>query len=79
MAFPAVLDDPDTPPGALEPSFGPDSCQRHAAHARAAEIEYDVVPVPSLALDIDTPEDLVVLASVADHAAPHTQELLSRC
>jgi 2-phospho-L-lactate guanylyltransferase len=67
-----------TPPGALEPSFGPGSCARHLELARAAGIHADVVKVPSLALDIDTPEDLAELA-VSSERAPRTHELLSRC
>jgi 2-phospho-L-lactate guanylyltransferase len=67
-----------TPPDALAPSFGPDSCQRHLAHARAAGVAAEVVEVPSLALDVDTPEDLEALAS-ASGRAPRTHELLSRC
>jgi 2-phospho-L-lactate guanylyltransferase len=67
-----------TPPDALAPSFGPGSCQRHLANARAAGIDAEVVQVPSLALDIDTPDDLVVLAT-ASTRAPRTQALLSRC
>lgn len=64
-----------TPPGALAPSFGPGSCQRHVAHARVAEVSAEVVEVPSLALDIDTPDDLAALAALPDRAA-HTRELL---
>jgi 2-phospho-L-lactate/phosphoenolpyruvate guanylyltransferase len=67
-----------TPAHALEPSFGPDSCERHLRHAREAGIEAEVVKVPSLALDIDTPEDLSVLANVPERAL-RTHELLSRC
>src|SRR5207302_7322924 len=47
-----------TPPDALAPSFGPGSCERHARQARAAGVAAEVVEVPSLATDIDTPEDL---------------------
>ncbi len=50
-----------TPPDALEPSFGPDSCQRHLASARSNGIDARVLTIPSLALDIDTPEDLATL------------------
>jgi 2-phospho-L-lactate/phosphoenolpyruvate guanylyltransferase len=67
-----------TPPDALAPSFGPDSCQRHLRHARAAGIEAEVVEVASLALDIDTPEDLGALAGISERAL-RTLELLSRC
>jgi 2-phospho-L-lactate guanylyltransferase len=67
-----------TPPDALFPSFGPGSCQRHLASARAAGIRAEVVKVPSLALDIDTPDDLDVLAAASDRA-PRTQAVLPRC
>jgi 2-phospho-L-lactate/phosphoenolpyruvate guanylyltransferase len=67
-----------TPPDALAPSFGLGSRRRHVEHARAAGIDVEVVEVPSLALDIDTPDDLAALASVAERAL-RTHELLSRC
>jgi 2-phospho-L-lactate/phosphoenolpyruvate guanylyltransferase len=67
-----------TPPDALAPSFGPDSCRRHLENARTAAIEAEVVEVPSLALDIDTPEDLGALANLSERAL-RTHELLSRC
>jgi 2-phospho-L-lactate/phosphoenolpyruvate guanylyltransferase len=67
-----------TPPDALAPSFGPGSCQRHVGLARAAGIAYEVVEVPSLALDIDTPQDLDALAGLAGRAT-RTHGLLSRC
>ena len=66
------------PPDVLAPSFGPGSCQRHLARAREHGVDSRLVEVPTLALDIDTPEDLEMLASWgAVHA--HTRELLSRC
>lgn len=69
------------PSDALEPSFGPGSCQRHAAHAEAAGIPHEVVEVPSLALDIDTPEDLealrAALARIRGRAA-HTRAMLGQ-
>ena len=46
-----------TLPDALEPSFGPASCQRHAAHAESSGVAHEVIEVPSLALEVDTPED----------------------
>jgi 2-phospho-L-lactate guanylyltransferase len=67
-----------TPPDALSPSFGPGSCRRHLENARAAGIDAKVVEVASLALDIDTPEDLGALAGFSDRAL-RTHELLSRC
>ena len=50
------------PPEAIEPSFGPGSQDRHVAAARAAGIEPVVDSVPSLMLDIDTPDDLAELS-----------------
>src|SRR5947209_1617015 len=67
-----------TPPDALAPAFGPGSCRRHLDTAPAAGTEAEVVEVPSLALDIDTPEDLGALAEISERA-PRTREMLSRC
>jgi 2-phospho-L-lactate guanylyltransferase len=89
LAPPSVLIVPDrhgtgtnalllSPPDALQPSFGPGSAQRHAAEAAASDVNYEVVEVPSLALDIDTPEDLAALANLPDRGL-RTLELLSRC
>jgi 2-phospho-L-lactate guanylyltransferase (CobY/MobA/RfbA family) len=39
-------------------SFGPGSCERHLADAERAGVRGEVVPVPTLALDVDTAEDL---------------------
>ncbi|HEY1511621.1 MAG TPA: 2-phospho-L-lactate guanylyltransferase [Solirubrobacteraceae bacterium] len=50
-----------TPPESLTPAFGPGSCQRHVEHARASDAEPEVIEVSSLALDVDTPEDLALL------------------
>lgn len=49
------------PPDAIEPSFGEGSCARHVAAARAAGVPYGVEELPSLALDLDTPADVVAL------------------
>ncbi len=49
------------PPGAIEPSFGEGSRERHVAAARAAGIPYGVEELPSLGLDLDTPADIVAL------------------
>jgi 2-phospho-L-lactate guanylyltransferase len=70
-----------TPPDALEPSFGPGSCERHATQARLAGIAGEVVAVPSLGLDVDTPDDLATvqatLAATRGGAA-HTRGMLSQ-
>ncbi|HEY5708320.1 MAG TPA: 2-phospho-L-lactate guanylyltransferase [Solirubrobacterales bacterium] len=49
------------PPDAIEPSFGEGSCARHVAAARAAGSPFGVEEIPSLALDLDTPADVVAL------------------
>jgi 2-phospho-L-lactate guanylyltransferase len=68
-----------TPPDVLEPSFGPDSQARHARNAAQAGIEVETVAVASLALDVDTPEDLAeVEATLArtHGGAAHTRGML---
>ncbi len=50
-----------SPPGAIEPSFGPDSCARHQQLAQAAGAVCHVRGVPTLLLDIDTGADLAAL------------------
>jgi 2-phospho-L-lactate/phosphoenolpyruvate guanylyltransferase len=49
------------PPDAIEPSFGPDSRERHENAAAEAGVSCLVEPLPSLVLDVDTPEDLTAL------------------
>lgn len=49
------------PPEAIEPAFGEGSCARHVAAAREAGIPFAVEELPSLALDLDTPADVVAL------------------
>lgn len=70
-----------TPPDSLEPAFGPGSCERHAAGARAQGTSHEVVHLSSLALDIDTSEDLEALAQqlqTAHGGAAHTRGMLSQ-
>jgi 2-phospho-L-lactate/phosphoenolpyruvate guanylyltransferase len=68
-----------TPPDALASSFGPGSHDRHHEHAKAAGVAAETVEVPSLALDVDTPEDLAAiearLGSTRGGAA-HTRGML---
>jgi 2-phospho-L-lactate/phosphoenolpyruvate guanylyltransferase len=49
------------PPTAIRPAFGEGSCARHVAAAREAGIPFVVEELASLALDLDTPADLVAL------------------
>lgn len=92
LAPPSVLIIPDrhgtgtnalvlTPPDSLTPAFGPGSCQRHASAARLAGTAHEIVEVPSLGLDIDTPEDLTDLIAVLDRThggAAHTRGMLNQ-
>jgi 2-phospho-L-lactate/phosphoenolpyruvate guanylyltransferase len=49
------------PPEAIRPAFGEGSCVRHVAAAREAGVPFAVEELPSLALDLDTPGDIVAL------------------
>lgn len=50
-----------SPPRAIRPAFGEGSCERHVAAAREAGIPFGVEELASLALDLDTPADIVAL------------------
>jgi len=68
-----------TPPDAMAPSFGPGSHDRHTRNAAAAGVTAETVKVPSLALDIDTPEDLAAVGaqlSETHGGAAHTRGML---
>lgn len=69
------------PPDSMAPSFGPGSCERHVHDARLAGISYELIEVPTLALDIDTPEDLEELHETLrgmHGGAAHTRGMLRR-
>jgi 2-phospho-L-lactate/phosphoenolpyruvate guanylyltransferase len=70
-----------TPPDAIAPSFGPDSCARHRALALAAGIAPTIERLPSLLLDVDTGADLTALherLSRLSTRAPRTRAVLGR-
>jgi len=70
-----------TPPTSLAPAFGPGSCRRHAATAQSEGTEHEVVRLASLALDVDTPDDLAALQTslAAIHGrAAHTRGMLNQ-
>jgi 2-phospho-L-lactate/phosphoenolpyruvate guanylyltransferase len=50
-----------SPPSAIRPAFGEGSCARHVAAAREAGVPNAVEELASLALDLDTPADVVAL------------------
>jgi 2-phospho-L-lactate guanylyltransferase len=51
------------PPNAIGPAFGPGSRARHEDRAARAGYEVVVEPLDSLALDVDTPDDLDAMAA----------------
>lgn len=70
-----------TPPGALTPAFGDGSRNRHAELAVAQGSTPEVLPVASLGLDIDTPDDLLELRSAFETTrgrAAHTRGMLTQ-
>lgn len=70
-----------SPPDAIRPSFGPGSRARHEALAQAAQVECRVAEPFSLALDVDTAEDLDALAQALGQStggAANTRGLLRR-
>ncbi|HTW11416.1 MAG TPA: 2-phospho-L-lactate guanylyltransferase [Solirubrobacteraceae bacterium] len=70
-----------TPPDALTPAFGEGSRQRHTDLATTQGATPEVVEVPSLALDIDTPEDLELLRetlTATRGGAAHTRGMLAQ-
>lgn len=64
------------PPDALRLRFGEPSLQRHLAQARGAGVRTRVLRLPGLALDVDEPGDLPVVASRGPATA--TARLLAR-
>jgi 2-phospho-L-lactate guanylyltransferase len=54
------------PPDAIRPAFGEGSRERHVEAARGSGVPFSAEPVPSLALDLDTPADLIALARELD-------------
>jgi 2-phospho-L-lactate guanylyltransferase len=70
-----------SPPDALAPSFGVGSRDRHTQHAQAAGTPYQIVDVPTLGLDVDTPEDLEALReqlAIQHGGAAHTRGMLNQ-
>ena len=67
------------PPGAIPPAFGPGSCERHVRLARDAGLPVQLDEVPALLMDVDTLEDLDVVAAALDGPAPaaRTRRLLA--
>jgi len=60
-----------TPPHILPLRFGHDSFRPHLESARARGLGTTVLPVPTIALDIDTPTDLAELAAWSARTRTH--------
>src|SRR5207302_10968800 len=59
-----------TPPDVIESRFGPGSCRAHLDQALSKNIHSEILPLPGLMFDIDTPEDVAeLLASSHDSDA----------
>jgi len=54
------------PPIAMAPSFGENSLARHRANAAKAGLTHRVEAIPSLLLDVDTPDDLAELVETLE-------------
>ena len=70
-----------SPPDAIGPAFGTGSRDRHVERGRSAGHEVAIEALPSLALDLDTPDDLEALAAAlgdAPERAPATAAELAR-
>jgi 2-phospho-L-lactate guanylyltransferase len=68
------------PPDAIEPAFGENSRPRHERLARDASLEPAIERLFSLAIDVDTPDDLAVLRQALDRnpeLAPRTARALA--
>lgn len=55
-----------SPPDAIGPAFGPGSRERHTDRAERAGFEVAVEQVSSLALDVDSPDDLEALVELLE-------------
>ena len=53
-----------SPPGLIEYDFGENSFQRHCERVKQAGARLEVVELPSLALDLDIPEDFELIKSL---------------
>jgi 2-phospho-L-lactate guanylyltransferase len=61
-----------TPPNCIESRFGPGSCRAHLDQAHSKGLPADVLRLPGLMFDIDTPEDVAELL-----AGPHQCQVSS--
>jgi len=67
-----------TPPDVIESRFGPGSCRAHLDQARLKNVPADILRLPGLMFDIDTPEDVAELLA-SSHAGDVTAFLRTAC
>jgi len=60
-----------SPPGVLQPSFGPGSFPRHLGQAVARKLDVQILQPPGLARDIDEPADLDYLMARRQGSGPY--------
>lgn len=65
-----------SPPGLLEPNFGPGSLQRHLHTAETASLRCALLSLPRLSLDLDTVEDVRAYLAKPKHAETNTSRVL---
>jgi 2-phospho-L-lactate guanylyltransferase len=57
-----------TPPDLIQSRFGPGSFRAHVKQAVAKGVHVEVLPLPGLMFDIDTPDDVAALLERAPHS-----------
>jgi 2-phospho-L-lactate guanylyltransferase len=67
-----------TPPGLIEPAFGPGSLQRHIALAERNSYRCTILSLPRLALDVDTPADVDAFLARAGEFGGRSAEVLRK-
>jgi 2-phospho-L-lactate/phosphoenolpyruvate guanylyltransferase len=67
-----------SPPTAVAPAFGPGSRERHERMAATAGIDCSIDALASLAVDVDTPEDLDELTALLDEPANRSLARMTR-
>jgi len=67
-----------TPPDVIESRFGPGSCRAHFDQARLKNVPADILRLPGLMFDVDTPEDVAELLA-SSHPGDVTAFLRTAC
>jgi len=67
-----------TPPDVIESRFGPGSCRAHLDQARLKNVPADILRLPGLMFDVDTPEDVADLLA-SSHPGDVTAFLRIAC